>query len=113
MSEHENPTHRYKIPTNRPKVPIHRPKIPAYRPKLHIKKPRMYLETNRVCCKCESNKTYSKTINRVQWHREINDNGKWTGKWLCSICYHKEYYKKRRREAELARKIPLEIKEKQ
>lgn len=85
--------------------------IPTHRPKPHIKKPRMYLETNRKCGKCGSNKTRDKIINRVQWHRDIDENGKWTGKWLCDTCYHKDVYKKHKCEMDLVRKIRLKIKE--
>lgn len=63
-----------------------------------IRKPKMYLDTSRTCCVCGSNKTSYKLINRVFWHRDIDDNGKWTGKWKCHKCYLKEYCKRRNEE---------------
>lgn len=101
------------ITTYRPHVPAKKPKIAAYRPKHHIKKPKIYLGTDRECGRCGSNKTYDKIINRVQWHREIDENGKWTKKWLCNSCYHKDINQKHKREAELVRKIQLKIKDSQ
>lgn len=84
-------------------------KIVAYRPKPPVRKPRMYLETNRECGRCGSNNTYDKIINRVQWHRETDDNGKWTGKWLCNKCYHKERRVRRNHEMDLIRKVRSKI----
>lgn len=42
-------------------------------------------------------------INRVFWHRDNDENGKWTGKWKCNKCYQKEYAKKRCDENDLMR----------
>lgn len=92
------------------KIAAHRPKIATYRPKPPIKKPIMYLETNRKCCRCGSNKTYDKVINRIQWYRDIDENGKWAGKWLCSKCYHKESYERRNRENDLMREMIIKMK---
>lgn len=69
----------------------------------NIRKPRMYLNNRRKCCKCGSNKTNDKLINKILWHRDIDDNGKWTGNWNCDKCYQKEYCKKRREENNLMR----------
>lgn len=87
-----------------------KPKICPYRPKPGVRKPRMYLETNRKCGICGSNKTYDKIINRVQWHRDFDENGKWTGKWLCNVCYHKEYYRRRNHENDLMRETIIKMK---
>lgn len=86
-------------------------KIRPYRPKPRIKKPTMYLQTNRKCGRCGSNKTCDKIINRVQWHSDIDENGKWTGKWLCNTCYHKERYIRHNRENDLMREMIIKMKE--
>lgn len=74
----------------------------------HVRQPRMYLDHSRICCKCGSNKTNDKMINRVFWHRDNDDNGKWTGKWKCNKCYQKEYAKKRCEENDLMRQELIE-----
>jgi len=84
-------------------------KIPIHRPKPHIRKPRMYLDTNRECSRCGSNKTYDKIINRIQWHRDVDENGKWTGNWICNKCYHKEYIEKHNHENDLMREMMIKM----
>lgn len=69
----------------------------------HIRQPRMYLNTSRICCECGSNKTNDKMINRVFWHRDVDDDGKWTGNWKCNKCYQRGYRKKRDKEIDLGR----------
>ncbi len=61
----------------------------------NTRKPRVYL-CNRKCCICGSDKTYERAINLVVWHRDVDDDGKWTGKWKCNRCYYREYAEKRR-----------------
>lgn len=73
------------------------------RPKPPIRRPRMYLERKRVCCKCGNNRTSDKIINAVQWHSDLNEHGKWTGKWKCHKCYSKEYQEKRIQDARIMR----------
>ncbi len=69
------------------------------KPKPHIRQPKVYLESKRVCCKCGSNKTNDTIINDIRWHRALDEQGKWVGKWSCNSCYNKEYQEKRRQDA--------------
>jgi hypothetical protein len=64
----------------------------------------MYLNTKRLCGECGSNNTSFTAINRVQWHRDVDEQGKWTGKYLCHKCYGRRYRKKRDEDAVLMRK---------
>jgi hypothetical protein len=64
----------------------------------------MYLNTKRLCGECGSNSTSFTAINHVQWHRDIDEQGKWTGKYLCHKCYGRRYRKKREQDAALMRK---------
>ena len=73
-----------------------------------VRKPKMYLNRNRVCCRCGSSVTNDKLFNHVLWHRDIDQQGKWTGKWKCNKCYNRDYAKNRRIEADTARKILLD-----
>jgi hypothetical protein len=59
-----------------------------------LRKPWMYLNRNRICGECGNNKTSGKLVNSVQWYRDINEQGKWTGKYLCNTCYHRRYNRK-------------------
>lgn len=78
------------------------------KPKPDIRKALMYLNRSRVCCDCGSNRTNDKIINCVQWYRDIDEQGKWTGKYRCSKCYCRAYSKKREKEIALMRKMFIE-----
>jgi hypothetical protein len=73
------------------------------KPPRHVRKPAMYLNVNRFCGDCGSNKTSFTAINRVQWHRDVDEQGKWTGKYLCSTCYNRKRHKKHDEEIVLMR----------
>ncbi len=75
----------------------------VYRPKPGIRKALMYLNNKRVCCDCGNNRTNDKIVNRVQWYRDTDDQGKWTGKYMCNKCYHRKYREKREKEIILMR----------
>jgi hypothetical protein len=70
----------------------------------HKRPSRMYLNTKRLRGECGSNSTSFTAINHVQWHRDVDEQGKWTGKYLCSKCYARRYRKKRDQEVALMRK---------
>ena len=82
------------------------------RAKPTVRKPRMYLKRDRICCKCGSNVTNDKLSNRILWHSDIDQQGKWTGKWKCNKCYNREYAKNRRLEADIMRKMLLDARDK-
>ena len=79
------------------------------RRKTYHKRPStMYLNTKRLCGECGSDKTSFTAINHVQWHRDVDEQGKWTGKYLCHKCYGRRYRKKRDQEVTLMRKKFIE-----
>jgi hypothetical protein len=80
----------------------------VYKPTPHVRQPKMYLNRNRVCRKCGNNRTNDKLINHVLWYRDMDEQGKWTGKYLCNKCYHGEYGKKREKEIALMRQKFIE-----
>ena len=74
----------------------------------HKRPSKMYLNTKRFCGECGSNSTSFTAINHVQWHRDIDEQGKWTGQYLCHKCYNRKYNKKREQEVALMRKKFIE-----
>jgi hypothetical protein len=61
-----------------------------------LRVPKVYME-HRECYQCGNDKTYMPAINRVQWHRHYDENGKWIG-WLCHSCYGKKIRAKHNKE---------------
>lgn len=80
----------------------------VYKPKPTVRQPKMYLNRNRICCDCGNNRTNDKIINHVQWHRDVDEQGKWTGKYRCNNCYQRYYRKKREQEVALMRQKFIE-----
>lgn len=73
---------------------------------IRIRTPKVYLQ-HRECYICGSDKTYFLAINRVQWHRHFDEDGRWLG-WLCNSCYGKKYRLKRNKENDLMRSLSLD-----
>jgi hypothetical protein len=80
----------------------------TYKHKPHRREPKMYLDRSRICCECGNNRTNDSIINMVKWHRDVDEHGKWTGRWKCSKCYQKDYRRKRNEEADIMRKGLIE-----
>lgn len=80
----------------------------TYKQTYHKRPSKMYINIDRVCGECGNNKTSFTAINHVLWHREVDEQGRWTGKYLCHKCYGRRYRRKREQDVVLMRKKFIE-----
>lgn len=64
---------------------------------------------NRKCCVCGKG-THKSAENRIHWNRDLDEYGKWTGKWRCHNCYSKEYVRERKRQNDKKRAMVIKKK---